>query len=341
MNAYARKESATMYSTSDRPAERLISEEEALRLLAAAEPVPCPLCLGKNPETCASACGESDPPGTWPGPGVAALRNAAKQIAESLAALHREHKQCVVPMRVKSGPTSVSAAPTMHTVLRRELAEPEAPWITVANVVSYADAVKEVAPPSDTTGMLYRVTRGTPSRSVNVAIWACIDDRGPLELPPLTFRSDVKVVPDTDWVSLWETSKDAREMIRVLASRVPVQERWRVVLACLEAHGELSDERRAFLAEVTAAVEGGTELDPRKVTRLDYTVWMLAQGSIHEDRPWSDGIERALDFCWPIPGGTSPGSRPNVIPPSTIHPAVVRREWPLARVVEALLRNKS
>ena len=69
---------------------------DARRLLDGAAPRPCPLCGGVRQGTCASGCGDSTPPGTWPGFGAKALSDAAADLAESLiavyAALQRERE---------------------------------------------------------------------------------------------------------------------------------------------------------------------------------------------------------------------------------------------------------
>lgn len=65
-----------------------LSAADAQRLLDGAAPRPCPLCGGLRQETCASVCGASDPPGTWPGFGAKALSDAAADLAESLVAVY-------------------------------------------------------------------------------------------------------------------------------------------------------------------------------------------------------------------------------------------------------------
>lgn len=82
----------------------ILSEEETQRLLDGAAPIACPMCGGKRPSTCASACGESTPPGTWPGRGTRSLHEAAKRLAESVlalyAALRRERETAALDAKV-------------------------------------------------------------------------------------------------------------------------------------------------------------------------------------------------------------------------------------------------
>ena len=240
---------------------------------------------------------------------------------------------------VAHGPTPLRLVPpTTHRVLRRELVDSTAPWVECVTVETYNEAVDDVLSPSDDAhpiGKLHRVMRG----DVIISTWACIDDRGPLELPRSWLGKGTQPPTDVDWVALWEENDDAREMLR--AKSPDRHETWRIVLACLAEHGQINDERREFLAEVTAWLDGG----PRPAV-VDTS---SPDRALSNASGWSGGwlgsepsLVATLDFCRAPSETVLRGQWGwRVYEPSDVHPAVVRREWPLRRVIEALLRDRT